>query len=45
MQAEMESGGKLFFDLFVALCNHVDDIVEIGSVKPFILISNQEYRS
>ena len=30
MQAEMESGGKLFFDLFVALCNHVDDIVEIG---------------
>jgi len=31
MQAEMESGGKLFFDLFVALCNHVDDIVEIGN--------------
>jgi hypothetical protein len=30
MQTEMESGGKLFFDLFVALCNHVDDIVEIG---------------
>jgi len=33
MQAEMESGGKLFFDLFVALCNHVDDIVEIGNSK------------
>jgi hypothetical protein len=33
MQAEMESGGKLFFDLFVALCNHVDDIVEIGNAK------------
>lgn len=32
MQTEMESGGKLFFDLFVALCNHVDDIVEIGYV-------------
>ncbi|KAE9376289.1 hypothetical protein N431DRAFT_501210 [Stipitochalara longipes BDJ] len=30
MQTEMESGGKLFFDLFVALCNHVDDIVEMG---------------
>ncbi|KAI9740882.1 MAG: hypothetical protein M1818_004487 [Claussenomyces sp. TS43310] len=30
MQAEMESGGKIFFDLFVALCNHVDDIVELG---------------
>jgi len=29
MQMEMEMGGKLFFDLFVALCNHVDDIVEI----------------
>ncbi|KOS43219.1 hypothetical protein ACN38_g5854 [Penicillium nordicum] len=25
MQAEMERGGKLFFDLFVALCNHMDD--------------------
>ena len=32
MQTEMESGGKLFFDLFVALCNHVDDIVEMGYV-------------
>ncbi len=31
MQSEMERGGKLFFDLFVALCNHVDDIVEIGN--------------
>lgn len=30
MQAEMESGGKLFFDLFVALCNHVDDVVEVA---------------
>jgi len=28
MQMEMEIGGKLFFDLFVAMCNHVDDIVE-----------------
>jgi hypothetical protein len=33
MQTEMESGGKLFFDLFVALCNHVDDIVDIGNAK------------
>jgi hypothetical protein len=24
MQTEMENGGKLFFDLFVALCNHAD---------------------
>ncbi|KAI4215261.1 MAG: hypothetical protein LQ351_002160 [Letrouitia transgressa] len=32
MQMEMEIGGsKLFFDLFVALCNHVDDIVDIGN--------------
>ena len=45
MQTEMESGGKLFFDLFVALCNHVDDIVEIGSVKPFTLITNKQYRN
>jgi len=33
MQTEMENGGKLFFDLFVALCNHVDDIVDIGNSK------------
>lgn len=27
MQMEMLAGGsQLFFDLFVALCNHVDDI-------------------
>jgi hypothetical protein len=31
MQMEMEMGGKLFFDLFVAMCNHMDDIVEINS--------------
>ena len=30
MQMEMEAGGsKLFFDLFVAMCNHIDDIVAI----------------
>jgi hypothetical protein len=31
MQMEMEIGGKLFFDLFVAMCNHIDDIVEISN--------------
>ena len=30
MQQEMETGGRLFFDLFVAMCNHIDDIVEQG---------------
>ncbi|KAI9677837.1 MAG: hypothetical protein M1829_002334 [Trizodia sp. TS-e1964] len=30
MQMEMENGGRLFFDLFVALCNHADDIVAIS---------------
>lgn len=34
MQMEMEMGGKLFFDLFVAMCNHIDDVVEIGQVSP-----------
>jgi len=30
MQMEMESGGsKFFFDLFVAMCNHIDDITEL----------------
>ncbi|GLB03799.1 hypothetical protein AtubIFM57258_009046 [Aspergillus tubingensis] len=28
MQMEMERGGKLFFDLFVAMCNHMDDLEE-----------------
>ncbi|KAJ5561715.1 hypothetical protein N7461_000476 [Penicillium sp. DV-2018c] len=29
LQAEMEEGGKLFFDLFVAMCNHMDDLSEL----------------
>lgn len=34
MQAEIEKGGegsKLFFDLFVAMCNHLDDVIEAGN--------------
>lgn len=34
LQMEMETGGKMFFDLFVAMCNHIDDVVEIGQVDP-----------
>lgn len=30
MQMEMEMGGKLFFDLFVAMCNHIDDLVDVS---------------
>ncbi|KAF7589845.1 hypothetical protein BBP40_003603 [Aspergillus hancockii] len=30
MQMEMEQGGKLFFDLFVAMCNHMDDVGASG---------------
>jgi len=30
LQMEMEAGGKMFFDLFVAMCNHIDDIAELG---------------
>lgn len=36
MQAEMErggEGGKLFFDLFVALCNHLDDVIEASNSR------------
>jgi len=33
MQMEMENGGKLFFDLFVAMCNHIDDIVDISNSR------------
>jgi hypothetical protein len=30
MQAEMERGGKLFFDLFVAMCNHMVSLLTFG---------------
>lgn len=31
MQIEMHAGGsQLFFDLFVALCNHVDDVASVA---------------
>jgi hypothetical protein len=29
MQMEMEMGGKMFFDLFVAMSNHIDDMVDL----------------
>lgn len=29
MQLEMEMGHKFFFDLFVAMCNHMDDLGEL----------------
>jgi hypothetical protein len=29
MQVEMESGGRMFFDLFVAMANHIDDLTEL----------------
>jgi len=33
MQTEMEIGGKLFFDLFVAMCNHMDDLEDNIQLK------------
>lgn len=34
MQAEMEAGGsKLFFDLFVAMCNHLDDVIDVTNTR------------
>ena len=36
MQMEMEKGGtQMFFDLFVAMANHIDEVIEIGQVSPF----------
>lgn len=43
MQMEMEIGGKLFFDLFVAMSNHIDDIVEIGWVFSCLRLPILEY--
>jgi hypothetical protein len=36
LQMEMEEGGRLFFDLFVAMCNHMDDLSELryDSIPP-----------
>jgi hypothetical protein len=35
MQMEMTEGGsRLFFDLFVAMCNHMDDIVDLNKGSP-----------
>jgi len=34
MQMEMEMGGKLFFDLFVAMANHLDDLQEAPKGTP-----------
>jgi hypothetical protein len=36
MAQEMEQGGKLFFDLFVAMCNHMvsDDLLLINLCLP-----------
>ncbi|KAL2802627.1 hypothetical protein BJX63DRAFT_414564 [Aspergillus granulosus] len=36
MQMEMEKGGKLFFDLFVAMCNHMDDLAA-SDTKPSLI--------
>lgn len=34
MQAEMEAGGsKLYFDLFVAMCNHLDDVIDVTNTR------------
>lgn len=34
MQMEMEIGGKLFFDLFVSMCNHCDDLIDLNKGSP-----------
>ena len=34
MQMEMEAGGVMFFDLFVAMCNHMVGLVP-SSFLPF----------
>jgi hypothetical protein len=39
LQLEMEEGGKLFFDLFVAMCNHMDDLSELRYDFPPSLLS------
>jgi hypothetical protein len=38
MQLEMEMGHKFFFDLFVAMCNHMDDLEEMRLVSHLLFI-------
>jgi hypothetical protein len=34
LQTEMERGGsKLYFDLFVAMCNHLDDVIDVSNSR------------
>jgi hypothetical protein len=33
LQMEMERGGTLFFDLFVAMCNHMDDLSALRTTR------------
>src|SRR5436305_10558457 len=40
MQMEMEAGGKLFFDLFVAMCNHMVSSF-FAIVQSFIPLQSQ----
>ncbi|THW91818.1 hypothetical protein D6D18_06463 [Aureobasidium pullulans] len=34
MQVDMESGGRMFFDLFVAMSNHIDDLTSLKDTRP-----------
>jgi hypothetical protein len=37
MQVEMERGGRLFFDLFVAMCNHMVSLSASGKDLVIVL--------
>jgi hypothetical protein len=34
MQVDMEKGGRMFFDLFVAMSNHIDDLTSLKDALP-----------
>jgi hypothetical protein len=40
MQMEMEEGGKLFFDLFVAMCNHMVSYSSAFPLLPYHIKAN-----
>lgn len=40
MQMEMEKGGKVFFDLFVAMCNHVVSVEHVPSGSSLLSPNN-----
>lgn len=43
MQVEMERGGRLFFDLFVAMCNHMVSLSDSRSPLVPVVLGSADF--